>query len=100
VTAVSLAVAVTFIGMVLYSWNWAPRETGAAFRARFGRVPQLSFDSQYYRGEVCGSFKFDSQKPARFVFVSHYSAGIDPEGLRLESDGGYGTLAHKLCRTS
>ena len=97
--AVSLGVAVIFVGVVLYSRTWAPRETGAAFKARFGRVPQLSFDPQYYRGEVCGSFKFDSQKLAPFVFVSRYSSGDDPEGLRLESDSGYAGLAHKLCRT-
>lgn len=44
-------------------------------------MPQLSFDPQYYRGEACGSFKFSSQRQGRFVFVSNYSSGVDPEGL-------------------
>jgi hypothetical protein len=83
--------------MIAYSQGWAYRETSAAFEARFGKVPQLSFDPQYYRGEACGSFKFSSQRQGRFVFVSHYTSGADPEGLWLQSDAAYLPLAHKLC---
>ena len=97
-TAVSLAVAVLIIGIVIYGQGWAQRETSAAFEAKFGTVPQLSFDPQIYRGEACGSFKFPSQKPSRFVFVSHYSSGRDPEGLWLQPDATYSSLAQKLCK--
>jgi len=96
-TAVSLAVAVLFISIILYSQGSVHRETSAAFAARFGKVPQLSFNRQRYRGEVRGSFKFSPDKKGRFVFVSHYSSGLDPRGLWLQSDAGYLPLAHKLC---
>ena|SRR5438309_4917814 len=96
--AILLTYAALIIGIILYDRGWASREVSAAFNARFGNVPQLSFDPQHDRGEVCGSFKYSSKEQGRFVFVSHYSSGDDPEGLWLESDAVYLPVADKLCQ--
>ena len=96
--ATLLAVAALIVGIIIYDAGWARRDTSAAFAARFGKVPQLSFDQQYNRGVICGWFRFPSQGSSRFVYVSHYSSGEHPEGLRVSSDATYPATAQMLCQ--
>jgi hypothetical protein len=95
--AILLTVLVTFVAIIIWDSGWANRETSAAFSARFQTVPRLSFDQQFHRGVICGSYQFRLQMPGRFLFVSHYSSGDNPEGLLIQSDAPFQAAAYKLC---
>lgn len=92
------AVMLAVVAIIIWDSGWAKRETSEAFRARFNRTPHLALDQQHYRGVICGKYRFLPQLPNRFVFVSHYSFGEDREGLLIQSDPQFPTIAGKLCR--
>ena len=93
-----IALLAGVLGLIWWDSKWAERETSAAFELRMHLVPHLTFDQQYFRGVICGTYKFPSQSPRRFVFVSHDSSGEIPEGLLVPSDPNYLAIASKSCR--
>lgn len=88
------------IAVIGWDAGWARRETGDAFAARFGRLPHLTVEQQYRRGMIWGTYRFASEPPSRFVFVSHYSAGDERQGLSISSDPGFRATAEGVCRSS
>jgi len=94
------ALIIVIVAIIVWDAGWAKRESSDAFRARFNRTPQLALDQQHYRGVICGMYRFKSQPPNPFVFVSHYHSGEDREGLLIEADPQFPTTARRLCQTS
>jgi len=92
------AVLIAVIAIIAWDSGWAKRESRAAFAARFHGIPRLALGRQYYRGVICGTYQFPSRPPERFIFVSHYSSGENPEGLWVSSDPMFQPSARKLCQ--
>lgn len=88
------------VAIIVWDAGWAKRESSDAIRLRFNRTPQLVLDQQHYRGVVCGTYRFESRQPDRFVFVNHYHSGEAREGLLVEADPQFPATARKLCQKS
>ena len=92
-------IMIAVLAIILEDSSSVERETKAAFVARLGHEPGLSFDPQYDRGVSCGSYRLADRSRRRFIFISRLSAEqSELQGLHLDADSGFPSLDARLCR--